>query len=34
MDRLIRCALWGVVTGLIIALGAVVLMGNYHPPVR
>lgn len=32
MDRLIRCAVWGMVTGVILALGAVVLMGNYHPP--
>ncbi len=34
MDRLIRCAVWGVVAGAILALGAIVLMGNYQPPVR
>ena len=34
MDRLIRCAVWGMATGVIIALGAVVLMGSYHSPVR
>ena len=34
MDRLIRCAVWGVVAGVIIALGAVVIMGVYSPYAR
>jgi len=34
MDRLIRCTVWGVVAGVIVALGAVVIMGVYSPHAR
>lgn len=34
MERLARCAIWGVIAGVIIALGMVVLIGAYHPPPR